>query len=335
MRNPPNYGSITKLKGTRRRPFMVRITTGRVVNFETKKAYNKQIVLGYYATRKEAAQALAEYNANPFNVDRQKVTIGEIWEQIKDRIDVTETRRESFKRAYNKYVNPALADKRIVETRTGALQDLINSIQYGYSTQVLVRCVLSQIYVYAAHNDIINQNYVEFVKVKPQQTKITREIYSAEEISYVWSKVEERPEYAFTLILLYEGMRIKELRDMEKDAVDLKEKTFEIRIAKNERSVRTIPIHSKVFPLVEQAMKTEGSKLFSFNKAHYDYFVKEHLKHRPYDTRHTFASKANEIGIPKLTIQRIMGHKPDSVLEISYIHLTMDEVREALEKVKY
>lgn len=335
MRNPPNYGSITKLKGTRRRPFMVRITTGRVVNFETKKAYNKQIVLGYYATRKEAAQALAEYNANPFNLDRQKVTIRDIWDQIQDQIDVSETRRASFKRSYKKYIEPKIADNRIVDTKTGALQDLIDSIKYGYSTQVIVRCVLSQIYTYAVHNDIVNQNYVDFVHVKPQETKIQREIYSADEIAYIWSKVDERPEYAFTLILLYEGMRIKELRDMDKDAVDLKEKTFEIRIAKNDRSVRTIPIHSKVLPIVEQAMQSEGSKLFDFNKAHYDYFVKEHLKHRPYDTRHTFASKANKIGIPKLTIQRIMGHKPDSVLELSYIHLSMDEIREAIEKVTY
>ena len=335
MRNPPNYGSITKLKGTRRRPFMVRITTGRVVNFETKKAYNKQIVLGYFATRKEAAQALAEYNANPFNLDRQKVTVGEIWEQIKDQIDVSETRRESFKRSYKKYIEPQIGENRIVETKTGALQSLIDSIDREYSTQVLVRCVLSRIYTYACHNDIINQNYADFIHVKPQETKIKRELYTPKEVAYIWSKAEERPEYAFTLILLYEGMRIKELRDMEKDAVNLTEKTLDIRIAKNDRSVRTIPIHSKVFPLVEKAMQSEGSKLFDFNKAHYDYFVNEHLKHKPYDTRHTFASRANAIGLPKLTIQRIMGHKPDSVLELSYIHLSMDEVREAIEQIEY
>ena len=35
MKLPNKYGSVTKLKGNRRRPWMVRVTTGTVVNHET------------------------------------------------------------------------------------------------------------------------------------------------------------------------------------------------------------------------------------------------------------------------------------------------------------
>ena len=333
MKLPPKFGSITKLKGNLRRPFMVRIYDGMKVNFETKKAYPKQIVLGYYATRKEAMDALVEYNANPYNLNRQKVTIREIWDQIRDKIDVSEDRKKKYKGNFDKYVFP-IADKKIAEVKTGALQDLIDAIPYGYSTQSVTRAVLNHIYTYAVQNDIVQQNYVDYLKLERQETKIQRDLYTAEEIAAIW-KEADRPEYAMTLILLYEGLRIKELREMEKDAVNLDEGTLQIRQAKNAQSVRTIPIHSKVRPLIEKALKSNGNLLFGFSKTHFDYFVNQCLNHKPYDTRHTFASKANELKIDKLTIQRIMGHKPDSVLEQAYIHLSLQELSEALEKVLY
>ena len=122
---------------------------------------------------------------------------------------------------------------------------------------------------------------------------------------------------------------------MEKDAVDLDEGSLQIRQAKNAQSVRTIPIHSKVRPLIEKALKSDGNLLFGFSKTHFDYFVNQCLNHKPYDTRHTFASKANELKIEKLTIQRIMGHKPESVLEQAYIHLSLKELSDAIECIIY
>jgi len=86
MKLPNNYGSVTKLKGNRRRPWVARVSTGTVVNYATHKAYPKQTALGYYETRKDAMQALAEYNANPFNVDQHNMTISELWGQIADTV---------------------------------------------------------------------------------------------------------------------------------------------------------------------------------------------------------------------------------------------------------
>lgn len=333
MRNPPKYGSITKLKGNRRRPYMVRITTGKKINFETKKAYQVQTVIGYYATRSEAVKALAEYNVNPYNLDRTTVTIREIWTQIKDKIDVSADRLKKYDSNFDRYL-VTIHDKKIAEVKTGTLQDIIDAIPYGYSTQSITRAVLNHIYTYAVQNDIVPQNYVDYIRLEPAQTKIKRDLYTPEEVAAIW-KEADRPEYAFTLILLYNGTRIKELREMPKDAVDLEENTLTISEGKNAQSCRTVPISPKIRHLVEKAMSSPGSYLFDFSKTHYDYFVRQCLHHKPYDTRHTFASKANEVGVPKLTIQRIMGHKPDSVLELAYIHLSMEELREALDMVDY
>ena len=333
MRNPNGYGSITKLQGSRRRPYMVRISTDLIVNNEKKKAYMKQTVLGYYATRAEAMQALAEYNRDPFNLDRNSVTIGELWDQIKDIVDASEDRKQVYKRSYRKYVSKISARK-VKDVRADLLQDLIDSIPYGYSTQSVVRSVLNHIFNHAIKAGLIDRNYMEYVKIESAETKIQRDLFTKEEIDNLWT-LKNQPEYAMTLILLYQGMRIKELRELPKNNVDLTENTISITDAKNVQSRRVIPIHEAVRPLVEGAMKNDSDRLFDFTKNKYDYFVTQVLNHKPYDTRHTFASKMNEIGIPKLTIQRIMGHKPDSILEQAYIHLSMEELSEALNKLCY
>lgn len=331
---PNKFGSITKLKAPNlRRPYMARVYAGKKVNFETKKAYPVQKILGYYATKSEAMKALAEYNANPYNLDRHSVTIKEIWQQIKSKVDVSEERMKKYESNFRLYINP-IANMKISDIKTAALQDLIDAIPYGYSTQSITRSVLNHIFSYAVQNDIVQQNYVDYLKLDSPKTEIERQLYTPEEIADLWQNAAI-PEYAMTLILLYEGMRIKELRELPKDAVDLDEGTIRISEAKNEQSVRTIPIHSKVRPLIEKALKSDGDLLFGFTKTHFDYFVNQCLHHKPYDTRHTFASQSNKIGLPKLTIQRIMGHKPDSVLEQAYIHLSMDELQEAIDKIIY
>lgn len=331
---PNKFGSITKLKAPNlRRPYMARVYAGKKVNFETKKAYPVQKILGYYATKSEAMKALAEYNANPYNLDRHSVTIKEIWQQVKPKVDVSEDRMKKYESNFRLYISP-IENMKISDIKTAALQDLIDAIPYGYSTQSITRSVLNHIFSYAVQNDIVQQNYVDYLKLDSPKTEIERQLYTPEEIADLWQNAAI-PEYAMTLILLYEGMRIKELRELPKKAVDLTKWTLEISEAKNVQSKRIIPLNRKIRGLITEAMKSPGDLLFGFSKQHYDYFVKTNLKHTPYDTRHTFASQANKIGLPKLTIQRIMGHKPDSVLEQAYIHLSMDELQEAIDKIIY
>lgn len=330
---PNKYGSITKLNRPLRKPYMVRIYAGMKVNFDTQKAYPCQKILGYYATKEEALQALAEYNANPYNLDRNSVTIDELWKQAKTKLSVSDDRMKKYESCYRLYLTP-IKDKRITDVKAGLLQDTIEAIPHGYSTKVTARTVLNHIYMYALQNDIIQQNYVDYVKLETPHTEIQRDLYTPEEIAALWNDASI-PEYAMTLILLHEGCRIKELRELPKSAVDLTNWTLQIDEAKNVQSQRIIPIHEAVRGLVADAMDSPGTLLFGFSKQHYDHFVKTNLHHKPYDTRHTFATKANKIGLPKLTIQRILGHKPDSVLEQAYIHMSIAELQEAIDQVVY
>jgi site-specific recombinase, phage integrase family len=78
MRNPNGYGSVIRLRGKRRKPFAVRITTHWDSNGKQQYKY-----LGYYKTQKEANQQLFYYNEHPYNIDVQSITFAEVYEKWK------------------------------------------------------------------------------------------------------------------------------------------------------------------------------------------------------------------------------------------------------------
>lgn len=76
MKNPNGYGSVVKLSGNRRNPYCVRKTVGW--NEKGQPIYK---VIGYYPTRKDGMIALAEYNRNPYDVDKSKITMKDLYEK--------------------------------------------------------------------------------------------------------------------------------------------------------------------------------------------------------------------------------------------------------------
>jgi len=65
MRNPNGYGSVVRLTGNRRNPYAVRKTVGW-----TEKKYPVYIHVGYTATREEGMILLAQYNNDPWDIDK-------------------------------------------------------------------------------------------------------------------------------------------------------------------------------------------------------------------------------------------------------------------------
>lgn len=99
-------------------------------------------------------------------------------------------------------------------------------------------------------------------------------------------------------------------------------------------SVRTIPINPVILPLLKE-LELEDGHYTTMNAKSYGYFVDKVLHHTPYDSRHTFATKANQVDMKTIVIQKIMGHKPDTLLAEVYTHLTMDELAEGITKIKW
>ena len=80
MRNPNGYGTVAKLSGNRRRPFIVK----KVIGWNNK-GHPIYDIVGYTETREAGNLLLAEYNRDPWDVDRAKITMKELFELWKEK----------------------------------------------------------------------------------------------------------------------------------------------------------------------------------------------------------------------------------------------------------
>ena len=76
LKLPNSYGSVTKMSNAsrRRKPYMVRITTGYALDEAKGKSIQKYAIIGYAKTRQEGMQMLAKYHERPF--DSCNTTLG-------------------------------------------------------------------------------------------------------------------------------------------------------------------------------------------------------------------------------------------------------------------
>ena len=324
MKLPPNYGSITKLSGNRRRPFVVRITTGYTFDPVTMQAKQHRGILGYYATRKEAMQALAKYNDNPFDIENTKVTFRQVYEEAKN--DFTPSRERNYISAF-KYLEP-IADKPIRSIKAMHMQRCIDSCTTTQQREIKTVC--RKVFECAMRNDIVDRDPSQYLHSNTVASTINRDVFTRDQIADLWTHAGEK--WArITLILLYTGMRTKELMDLEPDQIDLAARTISITKAKNASSMRTVPIHGAIFDLVA-AFKRDPYKM-THNGLNGR--LKETYGHHAHDCRHTFATRMRECGCELLPLQLILGHTPQTITEKIYTHLTIDALADAVNMLDY
>ena len=105
MKLPNGYGSVVKLSGKRRKPWMVRKTTGYRIDPVKEKKVNEYIIIGYAATKTEGLQMLADYNRNPYNTKAAKMTFDEVYEEWSKKKFPTVS-ESKYRNYYNSYWTP-------------------------------------------------------------------------------------------------------------------------------------------------------------------------------------------------------------------------------------
>lgn len=344
MKNPNGFGGITKLSGNRRKPYWVRITTGWDI---TKTGKQKQIykTLGYYATRKEAMLALAEYNSNPFDLVNAGMTFEEIWEKWSPKHFEKYPSSEKGLKTFYKRCEP-LYKMKMVDIRTTHLQEIMDSISHqSKQSQVKLKTIFNNTFKYAMENDIIKKDYSDFVTLHKTEKKTTKNKYfTKEEIKLILShKNEELVDTV--IILLYTGMRIGELLALKCEDINFEERLIYVHGTKTENADRIVPIHKDLAPYLEKRINGEyliaNSKgkpvQYSNYRAHFfsPFMEKLGLDQTIHATRHTFISRMDACGITadSVALKRIVGHSNSSVTE-NYTHKTNDELIEAIDKFK-
>ena len=153
MRLPNGYGSVVKMSGKRRKPYMVRKTIGWHLD-ETK---GRQIqdfqIIGYAETRAEGLRMLAEYNQNPYDVNVAKVTFSEVyerWSKYKYPI-ISDSNAKGYTASYK--VCGILYDKPFREIKLCDLQLVVDTCGKNYPTLKKLKGLFNQVYEYAMKND--------------------------------------------------------------------------------------------------------------------------------------------------------------------------------------
>ena len=337
MRNANGFGSVIKLGGKRRRPYAVRVTTGWTED-------GKQIFkyISYHEKKTDAKKALDAYNVNPYDLDATKLTFADVYEKwsVPAYKTLSDSSVKTYKSAYKH--TDSLHSAVFRDLRVTHLQSVVDAVESA-SMARMTKFLFQKLYTYALENDIVEKDYSQYIKLEKKKETKEKSPFSPAEIQTMWDKVGTVDYADLIVMLLYTGMRIGELLDMKIENIHLAER-YMVGGNKTENGKdRTIPLHQKIIPLIQSRMeKSRNGYLFENTlgkKLSYQLFMNKYWGalsasvepgHTPHDTRHTFVSRMDSLGVNRVTIQKIVGHSAKDVTDI-YTHKNLDELLVAVD----
>lgn len=352
MKLPNGYGSITKVKGNRRKSYRVYVTVGWNEN-------GKQIKksLGYVATYDEGLELLAEYHKNPYDLDYKNIKFGEIWEEVKNEItDLVEKGKmsnsnlECLSYAYNNHCTE-LKNEPVLTLRYKKIQDVIdnatnsfNGAPLGYTGKGYMVTVCKKIFDKAIniYELPINKDPTARLSAGEKQKSTKHKPFTTEELSILWG-LQYLDIVKIILISCYGGERPNEIFTCKKDNIHIEDE-YLISGSKTEAGKdRVIPIHPKVAHLVQYFYNRDSEYPFKtlFEKFNYPKFSREVKKlmlelgfdHTPYDGRHTFTTKMKQARADEYLLKRIIGHRIEDITEKTYTHRDISELVNEVKKI--
>ncbi len=336
MRNPNGYGTVAKLSGNRRRPYIVKKTRGW-----DEGGYPISEIIGYAATREEGLKLLAQYNHDPWDVDLAKITLQELFDLWKEKKapKLGDSNRKcifsAFKHCSRLYKLPYKSIKAY------QMQDTIDNCGRSYSTQGAIKNLWCHLDHFALELDIVSRCYSDLLTSDPVPPT-SRDRFSDEVIARIWEHQDE-PWVDTVLILIYSGWRISEFLGLKKSDVDLEAGTMRGGTKTKAGKNRIVPIHSLIRPMIEKRMEEKGNYLIQWkgrqcSDSQYRSIWKDlterlQLPGTPHSCRHTFESLMDSAGANRKCIDLIMGHVSKDTGNRVYNHKTIDELRFNIELI--
>ena len=335
MRNANGYGSVIKLSGNRRRPYLVRVTKGWTD--DGKQQYQN---LAYFAKRQDAISFLAEFNNAPFNLDYAKITFSEVYaawskEAFKKMLPAVAA---NYKSAYNVHCKD-LYETPYRTIRKHDFQAALDNCSRSYSVKCSIRNLFSHLDAWCYDRDIISKMYSVNLDCGEPDQKTERNVFTDEEVKKLFNHVGQ-PFIDDTIVQIYTGFRVSELLALTADSIDMKQEIItgggKTAAGKN----RIVPIHPDIMPIIKD--HNTGGFLFPhkgtqtvYLKHRQDALAEIGIDHTTHDCRHTFRSKLDSANANKVSIDLLMGHKSKDVGERVYTHKTIEELKAAIMLLRF
>ena len=340
MRTPNGFGSVYKLSGQRRKPFIAVKTTGW-----TDTGKQKREVLGYFRKKEEGLAALSQFHINPYSLEHSKMTFAEmygLWSKEKYPT-ISDKGIKGYVAAY-KHVEQIHA-MRFTDLKAGHLQDALNQCPRGYATRRKIKNLYSQIYRYALKRELCSKDYSRLVDTNAKPDTSKHQPFRENEIQTLWDNIDRMDFIDTVLVLIYTGFRISELLLVENRNIDFEEKTITGGIKTEAGKDRLVPIHPRILPIIEKYYNPENEYLIANHigkRMSYDNYRRERwnkimeqldMSHLPHDTRHTFVTRADNYGANEKAVKRIVGHAGKDITDKVYTHKDITELRKVMDLI--
>ena len=316
-------GTVYKLQGRRRRPWV---------------ASKNKTIIGCYETKTAALDALNRLSGRSLD-ERYNMTFEDVFFAWKAEhySELTNSGRAQYDTSFQVFAR--LHQKKFRELRTADFQAAIDPhMKKSHSTVSKYKQLITQMSKWAIREELITTNFAAFVKI-PENVKKEKETFSAEEIAKLEANNSEAAK--IVLMLIYTGMRIGELFELPLEDYH---GSYVIGGEKTEAGRnRVIPIRPEGRQYFEYfAENATGPMLLSGytgqhtarnfrNRDYYPLLDKLGIKRKtPHATRHTFASWAVKAGVQPEILQRILGHADYSTTANIYTHIDMESIINAV-----
>ncbi|MEY8422710.1 tyrosine-type recombinase/integrase [Lachnospiraceae bacterium 38-14] len=273
MKLPNGYGSVTKLSGNRRKPYLARVTLGWTTDQETGKTTQNRVPIGTFKTKKEALQALAEYGANPYDIQNSNLTLAELYQKWTEAYFPT-LESESSARTINaawRYCH-ALYGMRVKDLRARHIKGIMED---GYiipdrgknagqktpaspGTKARIKSMFNLMLDYALEYELVDKNFArtfelsdDIIKEK-EENRRSHIPFSEDELKVLWDNVGSVKYVDWILIQCYMGWRPQEMGRLRLEDIHLDELYITGGMKTDAGKNRMVPIHSRIVDLVRK-----------------------------------------------------------------------------------
>lgn len=324
MKLPNGYGTVYKLTGNRRRPWVVKKTID-----------GRQRPLGYFANREEAFAFLVSVNRM---TPGKEITFSALYHAWSRRHfeAIGASSRSAYEISY-KHLSP-LHSLPFARLTYQQIQSALDSIEAGgYCTKKKCRVLLSQLFQYAMKNGIVETDLSRFLELPKHVPVYIKRPFNARQIGKLWKSVDTVKGVKDVLILIYTGMRAGEYISLAAGDVNLRQQYINVKKSKTLAGIRKIPIHRKILPFLAER-KAKGAECpcgsyESFRRL-FDHAMKEmKMHHTPHECRHTLATMLDRAGANETAVKMILGHARTGMTKGVYTHKTLADLKKAINKV--
>lgn len=345
MRLPNGYGTVYKLSGSRRKPWIARRTKEILFDETTNKSKQIFETLGYYETRQAALKALADYNENPYDLSKSGTTFADVYKLWSDEHfnEIVPSAIRTWKSAYA-YCN-ILYDIPMKDIKTKHLEDTIKNADVGDNTKLRMKSLFNLMYRYAMKHEIVDKDYAVLCN-SVKKAKPSRDIvpFTDYEIQSLWDNINI-PFVDMILIDIYSGWRPQELSLLKIRDIDLDTHIMFGGLKTDAGRNRCVPIHDRIYHLIKKHYDSGEDFLFldeNGSPMTYDKYrgrftkvmKRLQMNHHPHEARHTFITMGKTAGMDEYIIKLIVGHAISDITEKTYTHRTLEQLKSEISKIK-